>query len=123
VADGTVEFAGWQGGYGNTVIVRHGGDKTTLYAHLSRIDVRRGERVQQGQRIGAVGATGTATGPHLHYEFRVGGRHVDPLRAARQAAPVPLAEQSRGAFMAQADVLRTKLSVAATLVGDSGRGD
>jgi murein DD-endopeptidase MepM/ murein hydrolase activator NlpD len=79
--------------------------------------------VQQGQRIGAVGATGTATGPHLHYEFRVGGRHVDPLRAARQAAPVPLAEQSRGAFMAQADVLRTKLSVAATLVGDSGRGD
>ena len=123
VADGTVEFAGWQGGYGNTVVVRHGGDKTTLYAHLSRIDVRRGERVQQGQRIGAVGATGTATGPHLHYEFRVNGRHVDPLKAARNAAPVPLAEQSRGAFMAQADLLRTKLNVAATLVGDSGRGD
>ncbi|NBQ91013.1 MAG: M23 family metallopeptidase [Betaproteobacteria bacterium] len=123
VADGTVEFAGWQGGYGNTVIVRHGGDKTTLYAHLSRIDVRRGERVQQGQRIGAVGATGTATGPHLHFEFRVSGRHVDPLKAARNAAPIPLAEPSRGAFMAQAQVLRTKLDVAATLVGDSGRGD
>ncbi|MFM8666978.1 MAG: peptidoglycan DD-metalloendopeptidase family protein [Betaproteobacteria bacterium] len=123
VADGTVEFAGWQGGYGNTVVVRHGADKTTLYAHLSRIDVRRGERVQQGQRIGAVGATGTATGPHLHYEFRVNGRHVDPLKAARNAAPVPLSEQSRGAFMARAELLRTKLDVAATLVGDSGRGD
>ncbi len=123
VADGTVEFAGWQGGYGNTVIVRHGADKTTLYAHLSRVDVRRGERVQQGQRIGAVGATGTATGPHLHFEFRVNGRHVDPLKAARNAAPVPLAEQSRGAFMAQAELLRTKLNVASTLVGDSGRGD
>lgn len=123
VAEGKVEFAGWQGGYGNTVVVRHGGDKTTLYAHLSRIDVRRGERVQQGQRIGAVGATGTATGPHLHYEFRVNGRHVDPLKAARMAAPVPLAEQSRGAFTAQAELLRTKLDVAATIAGDSSRGD
>ena len=123
VADGTVEFAAWKGGYGNTVIVRHGGEKTTLYAHLSRIDVRKGERVHQGQRIGAVGATGTATGPHLHYEFRVNGRHVDPLRATRNAAPIPLGEQSRGAFMAQAELLRTKLRVATTLVCDSGRGD
>lgn len=123
VADGTVEFAGWQGGYGNTVIVRHGSDRSTLYAHLSRIDVRRGERVQQGQRIGAVGATGTATGPHLHFEFRVAGRHVDPLKATRGSQPVPLPEHARGAFAAHTGVYRTKLDVAATLVGASSLGD
>lgn len=123
VGEGTVEFAGWRGEYGNTVVVRHSADKTTLYAHLSRIDVRRGERVQQGQRIGAVGSTGMSTGPHLHFEFRVGDRHVDPSRALRAAQPVPLPESAREDFTAHADVLQTKLEVAATVSGTSERGD
>jgi len=79
--DGKVVFRGWQGGYGNVVILEHGGRYTTLYGHMSRFasDVRVGGRVRQGQTIGFVGMTGLATGPHLHYEFRVGGAHRDPL--------------------------------------------
>ena len=83
VADGVVEFAGWQNGYGNVIRVQHGKERSTLYAHLSRIDVRKGEAIEQGQRIGAVGATGWATGPHLHFEFQIDGRHVDPLSIAK----------------------------------------
>jgi murein DD-endopeptidase MepM/ murein hydrolase activator NlpD len=90
IGDGTVEFAGWQNGYGNVVQVRHDKERTTLYAHLSRIDVRKGQKVEQGQNVGAVGATGWATGPHLHFEFRVGGVHQDPLKMAKAAESVPL---------------------------------
>ena len=71
VGDGVIEFAGRQNGYGNVVQVRHSQERSTLYAHLSAIDVKNGQRIEQGQRIGAVGATGFATGPHLHFEFRV----------------------------------------------------
>ena len=80
--NGRVEFADWKGGYGRTVIVQHGSTYTTLYAHLSRLHpgVRTGGRVQQGAIVGYVGQTGLATGPHLHYEFRVHGVHQDPLR-------------------------------------------
>ena len=85
VGDGVVEFAGRQNGYGNVVKVQHGKERSTLYAHLSRIDVRKGQRVEQGQRIGAVGATGWATGPHLHFEFQVNGQHQDPLSIAKAA--------------------------------------
>ena len=83
VADGVVDFAGYNGGYGRTVIVSHPGKITTLYAHLNAFGdgVTKGARVTQGQVIGTVGMTGWTTGPHLHYEFRVGGRHVDPMRA------------------------------------------
>lgn len=79
--DGKVQFRGWQSGYGNVVIVEHGGRYTTLYGHLSRFasDLRVGGRVRQGQLLGNVGMTGLATGPHLHYEFRIGGAHRDPL--------------------------------------------
>lgn len=89
-ADGVVVGAGRRGGYGNAVEIRHGGAITTLYAHLSRIAVRSGARVRQGEPIGYVGATGYATGPHLHYEFKIAGVHQDPMRVALpKAEPVP----------------------------------
>jgi murein DD-endopeptidase MepM/ murein hydrolase activator NlpD len=79
---GCVAFAGYDsGGYGNLVVIRHRLGATTWYAHLSRITVRRGECVVAGERIGLAGATGRATGPHLHFELRVRGAVMDPLRA------------------------------------------
>ena len=76
--DGTVEDAGWESGYGNCVVINHGYGYKTRYAHMSRIGVRRGEKVIRGQVIGAVGNTGKSTGPHLHYEVIVKGRTVNP---------------------------------------------
>jgi murein DD-endopeptidase MepM/ murein hydrolase activator NlpD len=95
--DGVVEFVGRKGGYGNTVILRHGGQNTTLYGHLNHFarGLRRGARVAQGETIGAVGSTGWATGPHVHYEFRVGGVPRNPLTIALPAAhPVPAAQMA-----------------------------
>ncbi|MDP1733153.1 MAG: peptidoglycan DD-metalloendopeptidase family protein [Sulfuritalea sp.] len=89
--DGTVEFAGTQGGYGKVVMVRHSGNRTTVYGHLSEFasGIKNGMRVAQGDVIGFVGATGIATGPHLHYEFRVAGMHRNPLTVALpEAAPI-----------------------------------
>jgi len=78
--DGKVVFRGWKSGYGNFVMIQHNKEISTAYGHLSRFaGVRNGERVHQGQTIGYVGMTGLATGPHLHYEFRVGGKHRNPL--------------------------------------------
>jgi murein DD-endopeptidase MepM/ murein hydrolase activator NlpD len=112
VGDGVVEFAGWQNGYGNVVQVRHSNERTTLYGHLSRIDVRKGERVEQGTRIGAVGSTGWATGPHLHFEVKVKGQHQDPLVIAKTSEAVELAPESRAKFTAVAQGLRQQLEVA-----------
>ena len=80
-ADGTVEFVGRKNGYGSVVILKNFGQYSTLYAHQSRFaaGLHKGEHVQQGQLIGYVGQTGWATGPHLHYEFRINGKPVDPL--------------------------------------------
>jgi murein DD-endopeptidase MepM/ murein hydrolase activator NlpD len=80
--DGRVTFMGWKGGYGKVVVLKHGSSYETLYAHMSRFrsGLRTGSRVSQGQVIGYVGSTGLATGPHLHYEFRVNGVHRDPRR-------------------------------------------
>ena len=75
---GTVIFAGWYGGYGRAVIIDHGNNLTTLYGHTSEVYVTEGQAVQRGQPIAAVGATGLATGPHLHFEVRVNGEPVDP---------------------------------------------
>jgi murein DD-endopeptidase MepM/ murein hydrolase activator NlpD len=81
---GHVVKAGWDsGGYGYLVVIRHSRHVRTMYAHLSRIGVHRGERVFAGQRIGRVGASGEATGPHVHFEVRRRGAAVDPLPALR----------------------------------------
>ncbi len=117
VANGTVVFAGWQNGYGNVVKIDHGNRRETVYAHLSRIDVRRGMRVEQGQRIGAVGATGWATGPHLHFEFRVDGTHQNPTRIARAAEAQTLDPRDLREFAALAPVVRSQLDVARSLEG------
>jgi murein DD-endopeptidase MepM/ murein hydrolase activator NlpD len=115
VGQGVVDFAGWQNGYGKVVQVQHGNDRSTLYAHLNSIDVRKGQRVEQGQRIGAVGMTGWTTGPHLHFEFRQRGEHQDPIRIAKAAETIPLEAASRQRFAEVARVLQGKLDVAETL--------
>lgn len=109
VGDGVVEFAGVQNGFGNVVMVKHSNSDTTVYAHLSRIDVRAGQSIAQGQRIGAVGATGWATGPHLHFEFRVNGGQRDPLEVARQSQGVQLSAAARPAFERVARSMRAQL--------------
>jgi murein DD-endopeptidase MepM/ murein hydrolase activator NlpD len=123
VGDGTVDFAGWQNGYGNVVQIRHAGDRTTVYAHLSRIDVKKGQRVEQGQRVGAVGATGWATGPHLHFEFRVNGQHQDPLRIAKASETVTLPAAVKPDFQTVARSLQARLDVAETLLGARARSE
>jgi murein DD-endopeptidase MepM/ murein hydrolase activator NlpD len=112
VGDGIVETAGVKGGYGNVVVLRHHGQYTTVYAHLSRVSVRRGQRVAQNDTIGAVGQTGWATGPHLHYEFRIGGEPRNPLSIAMPAA-LPVAPQDLPAFRAHAAPLTTRLDLIA----------
>lgn len=98
-ADGTVVSAGWHGGYGNAIEIRHGGSVTTLYGHLSRFapGIKPGVHVHQGERIAFVGMTGWATGPHLHYEFRVAGVFEDPLKVALPKAS-PVSPQLRARF-------------------------
>lgn len=102
-ADGVVSFSGWQGGYGNLVIVDHPGRYQTYYAHLSAFapGIRKGARVSQGDFIGYVGQTGMATGPHLHYEFHINGVQHDPMRAVLPEA-LPITRQLRPQFEARA---------------------
>lgn len=121
VGDGAVEFAGWQNGYGNVVEVRHGNDRSTLYAHLSRIQVRKGQKLEQGQVIGAVGATGWATGPHLHFEFRINGQHQDPLRIAKASETFSIDSKMRPQFAEQARGAKAQLEVAQTLASAASR--
>ena len=125
VGDGKVLFAGRQNGYGNLVQIEHGNGKSTVYAHLSRIDVHEGQHIDQGQRIGAVGATGWATGPHLHFEFRINGQFVDPLRVARAAEAETAAvvdPAARDRFVNLVTVAQRQLDAAESF-GGSFRGN
>ena len=78
--DGTVVFSGWRGGYGNTVILDHGQGVTSRYAHASKLVVKVGQQVKRGDKIALMGSTGQSTGSHLHYEIRVDGVAIDPLK-------------------------------------------
>jgi len=82
-ASGVVTFAGWQGGYGNFVIINHGNGTVTRYAHCSKLLVKNGQKVSQGQTIGLRGSTGRSTGPHLHFEVMVGGSFRNPINYLR----------------------------------------
>lgn len=108
--DARVTFLGWKGGYGRVVILRHGSSIETLYGHMSRFrsGIKVGSRVQQGQVIGYVGASGLATGPHLHYEFRVNGVHRDPRKVTLPRATA-LPRQYLEHFKASSTPLLTQL--------------
>jgi murein DD-endopeptidase MepM/ murein hydrolase activator NlpD len=107
--EGKVLFRGVQGGYGNTIVLQHGGNITTLYGHLSRFgNARAGARVRQGDVIGYVGKSGLATGPHLHYEYRVNGVHRNPRTVALPPAD-PIAADQQAAFTVATEPLWRQL--------------
>jgi murein DD-endopeptidase MepM/ murein hydrolase activator NlpD len=111
---GRVISSGRKGGYGKTVVLQHGGKYTTLYAHMTRIHSRakKGKRVKQGEIIGYVGSTGLATGPHLHYEFRVHGVHKDPLRVKLPKA-LPIESRYKKDFLRKTTPLIAQLNALA----------
>ena len=129
--DARVTFVGWKGGYGRVVILDHGKGHTTLYAHMSRFGkYKPGQRVKQGAVIGYVGSSGLATGPHLHYEFRVNGVHRNPLKVT-MPPPEPLKGDALLAFKAQVapalarletldERADTRLAAVATAVPEKG---
>lgn len=110
--DGIVEIAGRQGGYGNLVVLRHQSQYTTWYGHLSGLakGMRKGARIAQGDVIGYVGSTGLATGPHLHYEFRINNVHQNPLSVVMPSAP-PIMAAQRPAFDSVAIPLAQRLKL------------
>lgn len=112
VGDGKVIFKGRKGGYGRVIILQHGSKYTTLYAHLNAYNkkLRHGSRVKQGQTIGYIGSSGLATGPHLHYEFRVNGVHRNPLTVALPSA-APIAKKYRSDFKSTAETLISQLKL------------
>jgi murein DD-endopeptidase MepM/ murein hydrolase activator NlpD len=120
--DATVEFRGWNKGYGRVVYLRHGRKYRTVYGHMSRFakGLRKGDRVKQGEVIGYVGQTGLATGPHLHYEFHVDGVHRNPLTVKAPIAD-PLGPKEMKRFLAVAKPLLASLDQTAsdTLLADA----
>ena len=116
VGDGVVSFAGVQGGFGNVVFVKHRNGHETVYAHLSKINVRVGQSIKQGETIGLVGSTGWATGPHLHFEFRVNGMHEDPMTIARQSEALTLPTAALPMFRQLASAVSLQLHAAASII-------
>lgn len=110
VGDGVVDFAGWRGGYGNYIVVTHRNGQATAYGHLSRIHVKKSQRVEQGMHIGAVGSTGVSTGPHLHFEFIENGAFRDPAIIAKQGDTIPISANARPAFQALVNSLNIELA-------------
>lgn len=110
--DGIVDFAGRQGGYGNLLVIKHSGNYSTAYGHLQGFapGIRKGARVSQGDTIAYVGQTGWATGPHLHYEFRINNQQVNPL-ALNLPTSVPLEAAELASFKAQAAPLVARLDL------------
>ena len=102
VGDGTVVLAGWNGGHGKQVRIRHATGHVSGYSHLSKILVKKGQHVKQGDVIGKVGSTGLATGPHCHYELKYNGKYLDPMKADLPVAQ-PLPQEERVAFEAERD--------------------
>lgn len=119
--DARVQFAGTQRGYGNVVILDHGKGYTTLYGHMSRFGkIKTGQRVAQGTVIGYVGSTGMATGPHLHYEFRVNGNHRNPL-SITMPPPEPLSGVQLAAFRSQISPALARIQTVEKLIyADAG---
>jgi murein DD-endopeptidase MepM/ murein hydrolase activator NlpD len=115
VADGVVLESGYQGAFGNMVVVQHNAKQSTVYAHLSRLQVKRGQTIKQGDIVGAIGTTGLSTGPHLHFEFRINGRHVDPLTLAQQGSSEPITAAQRSQFNKRAEYARNQLMAAAQM--------
>jgi len=113
-ADGTVDFAGNSGGYGNQVVLKHWSSYSTAYAHMSRIapGMRKGAKVSQGQVIGYVGSTGWSTGPHLHYEFRVAGQAQNPEKF-KSLAQQPLSQAELARFRMAAAEMNHRFSLLA----------
>ncbi|EDZ99801.1 Peptidase M23 [Burkholderia sp. H160] len=111
-ASGTARFVGIQPGYGKIVVLRHPQGYTTYYAHLSAFarDLRVGARVTEGQLLGAVGTTGTATGAHLHFEVRENNHPVDPISLTSRTGGLPLTAAQRIAFNSVTGALREKLA-------------
>lgn len=115
VGDGVVSFAGVQNGYGNVVFIKHRNNRETVYAHLSKINVKRGQAVSQGQTIGLVGSTGWATGPHLHFEMRVNGVQQDPMLASRQSEAVSVTAAVKPLFLKLASDVKEQLQAASSI--------
>ena len=114
--EGVIQSIGWKGGYGRTIVIRHGGEITTLYAHMDKYhpSMTKGMKVSQGQTIGYVGDSGLATAPHLHYEFRIGEKRTDPLKVALpSASPIDQSKMDqfkvfRNTYIELADQLLSK---------------
>jgi murein DD-endopeptidase MepM/ murein hydrolase activator NlpD len=105
-AGGTVEFAGWRGGYGKLMVIRHPNGYKTYYGHCSRLLARKGSYVKQGQTIARVGRTGQATGPHVHYEVRINGKPVNPnMIKSTRGNPLPSDQRTRYNILVQTRLL------------------